>query len=103
MAVKNRTEPGVVDDLILIGDVKDSDVIIVDDICDTAGTLLKTADVLKKNGAKKIYACITHPLLSKNAIDKLQDSAFYEIIVTDTIPIQKNIPSNNIIRLLSCR
>ena len=78
----------------LIGNVKDRDVIIVDDICDSGTTLLKAAEELKKNGAKKVFACVTHPVFSKNAIEKFKHSVFDEVIVTDTIPMQKNIPHN---------
>ncbi len=71
----------------IIGDVKGHDCIIVDDIIDTASTLCKAVDVLKEQGAAKVAAYITHPVLSDNAIRHIESSLIDEIIVTDTIPL----------------
>jgi ribose-phosphate pyrophosphokinase len=73
----------------IIGDVKDKTAIIIDDIVDTAGTLVEAANELKKQGASAIYAYITHPVLSGKAIEKITSSALDKLIVTDTIPMGK--------------
>ena len=74
-----------------VGDVDGRDVIIVDDMCDTAGTLTKAAKVLKKLGARDIYACITHPVFSGPAINRIENSCFTEVVVTDTIPLRGEV------------
>ncbi len=71
----------------IIGDVKDRECIIVDDIIDTAGTLCKAVDALKEHGAAKVVAYVTHPVLSGKAITNINASAIDELIVTDTIPL----------------
>lgn len=71
----------------IIGDVKDRDCVIVDDIVDTAGTLCKAAQALKDNGARRVVGYITHPVLSGKAIQTIASSALDEIVVTDTIPL----------------
>ncbi len=73
--------------LNVVGDVREKNCVIVDDIVDTAGTLAKGAAALKKEGAKNVYAAITHPVLSGDAIRKIEESDLKELIVTDTIPI----------------
>lgn len=85
--VKQREKAGVIDTVNLIGEVKGRDVIIVDDICDTGGTLVKAAEELKKFGAERVYASITHPVFSKDAIDKIENSDFTKIFVSDSISI----------------
>lgn len=77
----------------IIGDVKDRDCVIVDDIADTAGTLCKAANALKDNGARRVVGYITHPVLSGNAIDNIINSALDEIVVTDTIPLSDDAKS----------
>lgn len=73
----------------LIGDVKDRDCVIVDDMVDTAGTLCKAADALKQFGAKRVLAYATHPVLSGKAIENLKNSVIDELVVTDTIPLSQ--------------
>lgn len=87
---KQRSVANKVDDMILIGDVKDKNVIIVDDIIDTAGTICHAADLLVDKGAKSVRAIITHPVLSGNAYEKIENSKLTELIVTDTIPLKQN-------------
>jgi len=71
----------------IIGDVTDRTCILVDDMCDTAGTLCKAADALKANGAKRVVAYATHPVLSGPAIENITNSSLDELVVTDTIPL----------------
>lgn len=82
---KKRIKPNEIHSMELIGDVKEKNVIIVDDICDTAGTLCKAAELLKNSGAKSIRAIATHGILSGPAIDNINDSFLTELIVSDTI------------------
>jgi ribose-phosphate pyrophosphokinase len=91
---KQRAQAGVVDSMQLIGSVEGAEAIIVDDICDTGGTLIKAAELLKANGAVKVYAAITHPVFSGDAIQKIGHSAIDEIIVTDTIALRQAAPAN---------
>ena len=72
-----------------IGDVEGRNIIIVDDMIDTAGTICMAADMLMKKGAKSVRAAITHPVLAGSAYDKINDSALQEVIVTDTIPLRE--------------
>ena len=86
---KSRTKPNEVAEMKIIGDVRDKNVIIMDDIVDTAGTLTKAASLMIENGAKSVRAAVTHPVLSANAIEKIDKSALKELIVTDTIPLDR--------------
>lgn len=92
--IKQRASPGVIASINLIGDVQDKDAIIVDDICDTGGTIVAAASELKKFGARNVYACITHPVFSNRAIDKIAGSCFTQMIVTNSIPINEKLPEN---------
>jgi ribose-phosphate pyrophosphokinase len=84
---KRRPAPNVAQVLHVIGDVKGRDVIIFDDMVDTAGTLVLSGDALKKKGARRIFAACTHPVLSGQAIEKIEASSLESLIVTDTIPL----------------
>ena len=84
---KTRAKANVVDSITAIGEVEGKDVIIVDDMIDTAGTICKAADVLKEMGANSVRACITHPILSGPAYDRLNASALEEVIVSDTLKL----------------
>ncbi|MEI6277510.1 MAG: ribose-phosphate pyrophosphokinase [Prolixibacteraceae bacterium] len=96
---KTRTKANLIDSMTLIGDVEDKDVIIVDDIIDTAGTIAKAADLMKQKGARSVRACATHAVLSGSAIERLEASALDEVLLTDTIPL--HIKSSKI-TVLSC-
>jgi len=85
----------------IIGDVKDRDCIIVDDIVDTASTLCRAVEALKDHGASKVAAYITHPVLSGKAIENIDNSLLDEIVVTDTIPLQENARNCSRIRSLT--
>ncbi len=88
---KRRTGPNVAEAMNVIGDVKGKDCIIIDDMIDTAGTLVQAAKALKKNGANKIYAAATHPVFSDPAIQRLAECPELEaVIVTDTIPLSES-------------
>ncbi|HEX2949289.1 MAG TPA: ribose-phosphate pyrophosphokinase [Armatimonadota bacterium] len=84
---KRRPEPNESEVINVIGDVKGKRVVIVDDMVDTAGSLVHGAEALKERGAKEIYACATHGVLSGPAIERLQNSPIEKLIITDTIPL----------------
>jgi ribose-phosphate pyrophosphokinase len=84
---KRRDQPNQASAAHVIGDVEGKTAIVVDDIIDTGGTMVAAADVLLKYGAKEVIACATHPVLSGPAMDRLQNSKFSKIFVSDTIPI----------------
>lgn len=84
---KRRPKANVSEVMNIIGDIAGKNVILVDDIVDTAGTITKAANVLREFGAKKVYACATHPVLSGPAVERIKDSVIEKFIVTDTIPL----------------
>ncbi|HAF08233.1 MAG: ribose-phosphate pyrophosphokinase [bacterium] len=90
---KRRSSPNQSEVMHVVGEVKDRDILIVDDIIDTAGTITKAAEALKYNGAKRIIACVTHPLLSGDAIAKLKKSPIDKLYTSDSvvIPEEKKI------------
>ncbi len=83
---KRRPKPNVSEVMSIIGDVKDKNVILIDDIIDTAGTITNAAVALKERGAKEVYASCTHPVLSGPAIERLNNSPIKEIVTTNSIP-----------------
>ena len=92
LAVVDKRRVGNIDKaevLTVIGDVKEKNCIILDDLIDTGGTLVKAAEMLVENGANEIYAAATHPVLSGPAIERIEGSVIKELIVTDTIPLPK--------------
>ena len=84
---KKREKANVSEVMNIIGDVEGKDVILVDDMIDTAGTMCKAAEVLKKHGAKSVMALGTHPVLSGPAIERIENSVLDEIVITNTIPL----------------
>lgn len=84
---KQREKANVIGSMTVIGDVKDKNVIILDDMIDTAGTITKAADMMMEKGAKSVRAAVTHPVLSGPAYDRINASALCEVIVSDTIPL----------------
>jgi ribose-phosphate pyrophosphokinase len=98
---KRRPQPNEAQVMHIIGDVKDRDCVIVDDIIDTAGTLCKAVDALKEHGAAKVAAYITHPVLSGKAIQNIEASQIDDLVVTDTIALQPNALNCKRIRSLS--
>lgn len=89
MCYKQRNKPNEIGTMQLIGDVSGKHVILVDDIVDTGSTLCKAAEVIKTKGAKSVRAMITHPVLSGDAVEKIENSQMEELIVTDTIPLKQ--------------
>lgn len=96
---KRRTRPNVVESMTVIGDVKDKNVVIVDDLIDTAGTLVNAIKVLKEAGAKDIYMCATHAVLSGPAIERIQNSELKQLIVTNSIELPKEKRIDKIVQL----
>jgi ribose-phosphate pyrophosphokinase len=86
---KKREKANVCEVMNIIGDVTAKDVIILDDMVDTAGTLTKAADILKSKGATSVMACCTHGVLSGPAYDRISNSALDELVITDTIPLKE--------------
>lgn len=86
---KQRKRPNEVAEMTVIGDVEGKDVILVDDMCDTAGTLTTAADLFMEKGAKSVRAFCTHAVLSGPAYERIENSNLTELIVTDTIPLKK--------------
>ncbi|MCK0200429.1 ribose-phosphate pyrophosphokinase [Ornithobacterium rhinotracheale] len=97
---KERKKANVVENMMLIGDVKDKDVIIVDDMIDTAGTITKAAALMIEKGARSVRAMATHAVLSGKAYERIQDSVLEEVVVTDTIPLKRHDVSK--IKVVSC-
>jgi ribose-phosphate pyrophosphokinase len=87
--------------MAVIGNVQDKVVVILDDMVDTAGTLVEAAEALARQGAREIHACCAHPVLSGPAVDRIQDSALKSMVVTDTIPLKPNAQACGKIRVLS--
>lgn len=96
---KERRIANQVAAMTVIGDVEGFDVVLVDDMVDTAGTLCKAAEILMQEGTKSVKALCTHPILSGNAYERIMDSALEQVYVTDTIPMQQNCQK---ITVLSC-
>jgi ribose-phosphate pyrophosphokinase len=98
---KRRTDMNVAEVMHVIGDVKGRTCLIIDDIIDTAGTLVKTAEALVRAGAGKVYACASHPVLSGEAIERISKSKLEEVIVTNTIPLTEKAKAEPKIKVLS--
>lgn len=98
---KRREKANVAEVMNVVGDVKGKNCIVVDDMCDTGGSLTKVAEALKNAGAERIHACFTHPVLSGQAVEKLEKSAYEQIVVTDTIPLSEAASQMSKIKVLS--
>lgn len=96
---KQRAKANVISHMELIGDVTGKNVVLVDDMVDTAGTLTKAADLMMERGAKSVRAICTHPILSGSAYEKLESSKLEELIVTNSIPLKQKSEK---LRVLSC-
>ncbi len=98
---KRRDTPNESQVMNIIGSVKDKNVVILDDMIDTAGTMVQAATALKKEGALEVYACCTHPVLSGPAIERIETSEIKEVIITDTIPLKTEAKSCKRFKILS--
>ncbi len=98
---KRRERANVAEVMHIIGEVKDCDVLVVDDIVDTAGTLSQGAQALIDAGARRVFACCTHPVLSGPAMERIEKSPIEELIVTDTIPLSEAAAKSSRIKVLS--
>jgi ribose-phosphate pyrophosphokinase len=96
---KQRKKANVIAHMELIGEVEGKNVILVDDMIDTGGTLTKAADLMMERGAKSVRAICTHPILSGEAIERIENSSLIELIVSDTIPLKR---SSSKIKVVSC-
>jgi ribose-phosphate pyrophosphokinase len=94
---KLRKKANVVEDIKVIGELEEKDVVIVDDMIDTAGTICLAADMMMREGASSVRVCATHPVLSGDSHQRIIDSSIREVIVTDTIPISQKNPKIKII------
>ncbi|TLS35111.1 ribose-phosphate diphosphokinase [Pseudalkalibacillus caeni] len=84
---KRRPRPNVAEVMNIVGNIEGKTAIIIDDIIDTAGTITLASNALVENGAKEVYACCTHPVLSGPAIERIQNSKIKELVITNTIPL----------------
>jgi ribose-phosphate pyrophosphokinase len=98
---KRRVEMNVAEVMHVIGDVDGRTCLIIDDLIDTAGTLVKTATALMENGATEVYACSSHPVLSGAAVSNIRNSVIREVVVTNTIPLTAEAQMEPKIRVLS--
>jgi ribose-phosphate pyrophosphokinase len=98
---KRRTDMNVAEVMSVIGDVKDRTCLILDDIIDTAGTLVGTVEALYDKGAKRVYACASHPVLSGPAVERIANSRLVELVVTNTIPLSEDATRVPKIKVLS--
>jgi len=85
---KHRKRANEIASMVVIGDVTDRDIVLIDDICDTGGTLAKSAGLMKEKGARSVRALCTHPVLSGKAYENIQNSELEELVVCDTIPVK---------------
>jgi ribose-phosphate pyrophosphokinase len=97
---KRRPKANVSEIMNIIGDIEDKNVILVDDMIDTAGTITNAANALKELGARDVYACATHPVLSGPAMERIKSSAIKELVLLNTVPT-KNIGIDDKIKMLS--
>lgn len=98
---KRRPRPNVSEVMNIIGDIEGKTAVLLDDMIDTAGTITQAAEALAKKGAKQVYACATHAVLSGPAMERIEKSPIKELVVTNTIPQMKGAPSSPKIKRLS--
>jgi len=87
LCYKLRKKPNVIEEMSVIGEVEGRNIVIIDDLVDTAGTIVLAANMMKERGAKSIRAFATHPILSGNAVERINNSAIEELVVTDSVPL----------------
>jgi ribose-phosphate pyrophosphokinase len=99
LCYKLRKKPNVIEEMSIIGEVEGRNVVIIDDMVDTAGTLALAADMMKERGATSIRAFATHPILSGNAVERINDSAIEELVVSDSVPFITSSPKIKVISI----
>jgi ribose-phosphate pyrophosphokinase len=99
LCYKLRKKPNVVEEMSIIGEVEGRNVVIIDDMVDTAGTLVLAAQMMKDRGATSIRAFATHPVLSGNAVERIDDSPIEELVVTDSMPFKNHSPKIKILSI----
>ncbi|HKK40841.1 MAG TPA: ribose-phosphate pyrophosphokinase [Bacteroidales bacterium] len=99
LCYKLRKKPNVIEEMSVIGEVEGRNVVIIDDMVDTAGTLVLAADMMKERGAKSIRAFATHPILSGNAIERINNSAIEELVVSDSVPMTQTSPKIKVLSI----
>ncbi len=92
LCYKLRKKPNIIEEMSVIGEVEGRNIVIIDDLVDTAGTIVLAANMMKDRGAKSIRAFCTHPILSGNAVERINNSAIEELVVTDSVPVTMPIP-----------
>jgi ribose-phosphate pyrophosphokinase len=98
---KRRVEANVAEVVHIVGEVESRTTLIVDDIVDTAGTLIKSAEAIVQQGSKKVYACCTHPVLSGPAVQQINESSLEQVVVTNSIPLSTEAKKSGKIKMLS--
>jgi ribose-phosphate pyrophosphokinase len=98
---KRREEANVAEVMNVIGDVRGRNCLMVDDLIDTAGTLVKGADALLEQGAASVSACATHAVLSGSAVDRIEESRLKEVVFSNSIPLSERARNSSHIRMLS--
>lgn len=99
LCYKLRKKPNIVEEMSIIGEVEGRNVLIIDDMVDTAGTLVLAAQMMKERGAKSVRAFATHPVLSGNAVERINDSSLEELVVTDSMPFINNSPKIKVLSI----
>jgi ribose-phosphate pyrophosphokinase len=98
---KRRVDTNVAEVVHIVGEVEGRTALIVDDLIDTAGTLVKSTEALLRTGAKKVYACCTHPVLSGPAIARINEADLDQVVVTNSIPVSCEATKKDCIKVLS--
>jgi len=99
LCYKLRKKPNVIEEMSIIGEVEGRNVVIIDDMVDTAGTLCLAADMMMERGAKSIRAFATHPILSGNAVERITESAIQELVVSDSVPFINTSPKIKVLSI----
>jgi ribose-phosphate pyrophosphokinase len=99
LCYKLRKKPNIIEEMSIIGEVEGRNVVIIDDMVDTAGTLSLAANMMKDRGASSIRAFATHPILSGNAVERINDSALEELVVTDSVPFTNSSPKIKVLSI----
>jgi ribose-phosphate pyrophosphokinase len=96
---KTRDKANTINSITVIGDVKDKNVVVVDDMIDTAGTVCKAASIMRDMGAISVRVAVTHPILSGNAVERIENSDIEEVIVTNSIPLKQQSPKIKVLSI----